>query len=195
MADEAFVPPHDAALADKAGVPQLGMLLPAHGGLTGDDADSWDDEYDDFSDEDAYAPLPRAGGHALAAAVGERTGTINAQPSASKPVGATSSEHVLDRFSNRINLAVLDSSATSAPRFTGRDDRATVEQVLDPRTRLILFKMLNQNFISEIHGCISTGKEANVYHAFRPDGSEASIDSNDNCPASLGGILVHAPSS
>ncbi|RYY33492.1 hypothetical protein EON62_04185, partial [archaeon] len=49
------------------------------------------------------------------------------------------------------------------------------EQVLDPRTRLILFKLLSQNFISEIHGCISTGKEANVYHAFRPDGGEVAI--------------------
>jgi hypothetical protein len=32
-----------------------------------------------------------------------------------------------------------------------------------------------QGFISEIHGCISTGKEANVYHAFRPDRSEVAI--------------------
>merc|ERR1711915_562979 len=32
------------------------------------------------------------------------------------------------------------------------------------RTRMILFKLLNRGFISEIDGCISTGKEANVYH-------------------------------
>ncbi len=48
-------------------------------------------------------------------------------------------------------------------------------QVLDPRTRLILFKLLSSNVISSIHGCISTGKEANVYYATRPDGSEAAI--------------------
>ena len=47
-----------------------------------------------------------------------------------------------------------------------RADRATVEQVLDPRTRMVLFKMLNRGVFSEINGCISTGKEANVYHAF-----------------------------
>ncbi|KNC95923.1 atypical/RIO/RIO1 protein kinase, variant [Spizellomyces punctatus DAOM BR117] len=46
-----------------------------------------------------------------------------------------------------------------------KSDRATVEQVLDPRTRIILFKMLNRNIIYEINGCVSTGKEANVYHA------------------------------
>jgi RIO kinase 1 len=49
--------------------------------------------------------------------------------------------------------------------FKDKADRATVEQVLDPRTKMILFKMLNRDIIFEINGCISTGKEANVYHA------------------------------
>lgn len=48
-------------------------------------------------------------------------------------------------------------------RCKDKADRATTEQVLDPRTRMILFKMLSRNIISEISGCISTGKEANVY--------------------------------
>lgn len=47
-----------------------------------------------------------------------------------------------------------------------RDERATTEQVLDPRTRMILFKMMNSGAIEAINGCVSTGKEANVYHAF-----------------------------
>jgi RIO kinase 1 len=34
----------------------------------------------------------------------------------------------------------------------GKDDRATSEQVLDPRTRLILFKLLNNGFLTEIDG-------------------------------------------
>lgn len=34
----------------------------------------------------------------------------------------------------------------------GRDDRATSEQVLDPRTRLILFKLLSKGFLMEIDG-------------------------------------------
>lgn len=37
--------------------------------------------------------------------------------------------------------------------------------MLDPRTRLILFKLLNNGFLVEIDGCLSTGKEANVYYA------------------------------
>ncbi|KAG8133300.1 hypothetical protein E2320_011128 [Naja naja] len=44
-------------------------------------------------------------------------------------------------------------------RVKDKSDRATVEQVLDPRTRMILFKMLSRGVISEINGCVSTGKE------------------------------------
>lgn len=47
-----------------------------------------------------------------------------------------------------------------------KSDRATVELVLDPRTRMIVFKMINQGLFDEMQGCISAGKEANVYCAF-----------------------------
>ncbi|KAJ3091997.1 Serine/threonine-protein kinase RIO1 [Quaeritorhiza haematococci] len=60
-------------------------------------------------------------------------------------------------------------------RNTDKSDRATVEQVLDPRTRIILLKMLNRNAIYEINGCISTGKEANVYHASTDNGQHRAI--------------------
>ncbi|PNH03150.1 Serine/threonine-protein kinase RIO1 [Tetrabaena socialis] len=39
----------------------------------------------------------------------------------------------------------------------------------------VLFKMLNRGLFSEINGCISTGKEANVYHASSPDGKDLAI--------------------
>lgn len=51
-------------------------------------------------------------------------------------------------------------------RNADKSDRATSEQVLDPRTRMILLQMINRNIVSEVNGCLSTGKEANVYHAF-----------------------------
>ena len=60
-------------------------------------------------------------------------------------------------------------------RNQGRDDRATTEQVMDPRTRMILFKLLNRGIFEEIHGCVSTGKEANVYHATTLTGDELAI--------------------
>lgn len=56
-------------------------------------------------------------------------------------------------------------------RTADKSDRATSEQVLDKRTRMILLKMLDRNIVSEINGCLSTGKEANVYHAMSiPEG-------------------------
>ena len=58
-----------------------------------------------------------------------------------------------------------------------KSDRATSEQVLDPRTRMILLQMINRGIVSEVNGCLSTGKEANVYGALStpaPDGGEES---------------------
>ncbi|KAL2219644.1 RIO1 family-domain-containing protein, partial [Thermoascus aurantiacus ATCC 26904] len=55
--------------------------------------------------------------------------------------------------------------AGKGERNVDKSDRATSEQVLDPRTRMILLQMINRNIVSEINGCLSTGKEANVYHA------------------------------
>ncbi|PWN50178.1 RIO1-domain-containing protein [Violaceomyces palustris] len=55
-----------------------------------------------------------------------------------------------------------------AVRVKDKADRATVEGVLDPRTLVILYKMINRGLLETINGCISTGKEANVYHATSP---------------------------
>ncbi|KAL8947527.1 MAG: hypothetical protein Q9222_006202 [Ikaeria aurantiellina] len=63
-------------------------------------------------------------------------------------------------------------------RGAEKSDRATNEQVLDPRTRMILLQMINRNIVSEVNGCVSTGKEANVYHALsipQEDGFEAPV--------------------
>jgi len=82
-------------------------------------------------------------------------------------------------FNAKVNLDNLDMShsahnsvqkmraleITKRERHTGRDDRATSEQVLDPRTRLILFKLVSTAFLDKVDGCLSTGKEANVYYA------------------------------
>lgn len=53
-------------------------------------------------------------------------------------------------------------------------DRATLQQVLDPRTLLILSKMIRRALLMEVNGCISTGKEANVYHATTPPPEDGS---------------------
>ncbi|KAL5196968.1 hypothetical protein ABZP36_000480 [Zizania latifolia] len=81
-------------------------------------------------------------------------------------------------MSNSVTTAIRDSirdTAIGKTRNTERADRATVEQAIDPRTRMVLFKMLNRGVFNNINGCISTGKEANVYHATKTDGQELAI--------------------
>ncbi|KAK5989819.1 Serine/threonine-protein kinase RIO1 [Cladobotryum mycophilum] len=59
----------------------------------------------------------------------------------------------------------LDTVKQDDERTKDKADRATSEQVLDQRTRMILLQMINRGVVSEVHGAISTGKEANVYGA------------------------------
>lgn len=82
------------------------------------------------------------------------------------------------KLSNKAaNFLIQANKKLENERMRAKDkaDRATVEQVLDPRTRMILFKILNKGVICEINGCISTGKEANVYHATNADGYERAV--------------------
>ncbi|KAK4698970.1 RIO kinase 1, partial [Phenoliferia sp. Uapishka_3] len=80
------------------------------------------------------------------------------------------------KYNSKIDLAPLFPTSAMATKKGGSEkilvkdkaDRATVEQVLDPRTRLIIFKMIGRELIERVDGCVSTGKEANVYHAVAP---------------------------
>jgi RIO kinase 1 len=65
----------------------------------------------------------------------------------------------------KLKIEGPESLPTGPSKGKDKSDRATSEQVLDPKTRRILFQMINSGIVSEINGTISTGKEANVYHA------------------------------
>ncbi|KAL8290634.1 hypothetical protein RQP46_002892 [Phenoliferia psychrophenolica] len=115
----------------------------------------------------------------------------NARPLHSDPSAATGTHtnKVSDqlaayaRYNSKIDLAPLYPTSAAATRKGGSEkvlikdkaDRATVEQVLDPRTRLIIFKMIGRELIERVDGCVSTGKEANVYHAVAPDGKHLAL--------------------
>lgn len=72
----------------------------------------------------------------------------------------------LSRHAGKLKLDDRQSGLQSKhDKSADKSDRATSEQVLDPRTRMILLQMINRNVVSEVNGCLSTGKEANVYHA------------------------------
>eukprot|EP00180_Rhodochaete_pulchella_P001905 Plantae.Rhodophyta-Rhodochaete_pulchella.ctg287.p1 GENE.Plantae.Rhodophyta-Rhodochaete_pulchella.ctg287~~Plantae.Rhodophyta-Rhodochaete_pulchella.ctg287.p1 ORF type:complete len:468 (-),score=87.09 Plantae.Rhodophyta-Rhodochaete_pulchella.ctg287:990-2333(-) len=77
-------------------------------------------------------------------------------------------EQVLKRFEENV-------TESDKVRKRDRADRATSEQVLDPKTRLVLFKLLSTGVLDDLGGCISTGKEANVYSATGPNGDARAV--------------------
>lgn len=82
------------------------------------------------------------------------------EPPKTAPKTLTDRADIVDRYG-----AQMGESGTKGPKTTkDRANRATVEQVLDPRTMGFLGKIFNKGIITRINGCISTGKEANVYH-------------------------------
>lgn len=46
-----------------------------------------------------------------------------------------------------------------------KKEHSTAEQAVDPRTRLLMYKLVNAGVLENINGCISTGKESVVFHA------------------------------
>ena len=69
-------------------------------------------------------------------------------------------------------------------------DRATVEQVLDPRTRMILFRLLSRSRLRTLDGCVSTGKEANVYYATAAADPNCVPDKN-GMYSPIAGLVAH----
>mmetsp|Transcript_58750 Transcript_58750/g.139998 ORF Transcript_58750/g.139998 Transcript_58750/m.139998 type:complete len:573 (-) Transcript_58750:14-1732(-) len=135
---------------------------------TDDAEDSWDE--DDDCDE-----------------WGLPTKVWNAGTGADKGDSASASQNKtanLQRLQARVNFSPLPSGQSKMSHAAGnsiinsekkanaarnlgltKESRATVEQVLDQRTMLVLSKFHKRGLFDEIHGCISTGKEANVYYA------------------------------
>ncbi|KAF2868112.1 RIO1 family-domain-containing protein [Massariosphaeria phaeospora] len=88
------------------------------------------------------------------------------KPSANTRAAIDDQVASLAKHASKIKLSgSMAGGGGGGARDKDKSDRATSEQVLDPRTRMILLQLINRNIVSEIHGVISTGKEANVYHA------------------------------
>ncbi|KAH0789646.1 rio1-domain-containing protein [Histomonas meleagridis] len=72
-------------------------------------------------------------------------------------------DHFVDTMRNRLEM---DDQKKKNQR-AGKDHRKTEDMVLDNRTKVVLFKLLKRDILHEINGCISTGKEGNVYIGIR----------------------------
>jgi RIO kinase 1 len=105
----------------------------------------------------------------------KQTTSVTPLPAVNRPKAATPSKSpgsdqllALAKYSSRLaridvpymmGVGVNRKGPSSYANMKDKSDRATNEQVLDPRTRIILFKMIGRGLIHEVNGCVSTGKE------------------------------------
>lgn len=159
-----------------------------------DELNDGEDEFSDDDDDDDNDDLYEWGTGQKDKGVltnGKHT-HLNQQTQSNRVTDFQPQEKLFKRFLNKINVEkyegpslpnhatnklIQNAKKADADRIRTKDkqDRATAEQVMDPRTRMILFKLLNRGVVTEINGCISTGKEANVYHATGKDGKNLAI--------------------
>lgn len=116
----------------------------------------------------------------------------NIQTTSTKVTNYQPKHKLLSRYANKINLEKY--AGPSLPghvanvlietdkrvdkdriRTKDKSDHATIENVLDSRIKNKLHKLFERGVLAEINGCISTGKEANVYYARSKNGDEIAI--------------------
>lgn len=92
----------------------------------------------------------------------------NAAPGSNGPTKDKDQLAALAKYTSRIvkidvpyvmGVGINRKGPSAHANVKDKSDRATNEQVLDPRTRIILFKMIGRGVIYEVNGCVSTGKE------------------------------------
>ncbi|TVY54371.1 Serine/threonine-protein kinase RIO1 [Lachnellula cervina] len=154
------------------------------GGQTEYAADNEDEVYDDLFDEDEEEYFedmeydPSSGdltkSYNRQRKMNDQSATAPRINPQQKPSANTKSS-VDDQISSLAKHAAkirLDGGESHRTHGKDKSDRATSEQVLDPRTRMLLLQMINRGVVSEVNGCLSTGKEANVYGALSMPSSE-----------------------
>lgn len=76
---------------------------------------------------------------------------------------AKDKQQILNKYADKITTDELSFKRKQLSK--DKSDRATVENVLDARTIGFIVSLMKKGTIHKVNGCISTGKEANVYHA------------------------------
>lgn len=133
------------------------------------DENEFDVSDDDYSDDEFFVDYDEE-----TKKIDLQSNRANAQGNSERISSFQPNEKLFKKFTNRINVekyegATLPHNAANKlteanrkqdanlHRSKDKQDRATAELVMDPRTRMILFKLLNRGMITEINGCISTG--------------------------------------
>ncbi|RSH90898.1 protein kinase rio1 [Saitozyma podzolica] len=136
-----------------------------------DEDEDWDVEDEDWelADGDFTKQYNRLRQHHAAVAVG--SASRQAVPLPARNVHHTQnapSKKLLAPGTRSGGVAANPKSDNSRPT-KDKADRATTEQVLDARTRLVLSGLVNRGVIGKVEHCVSTGKETAPNHPVLPD--------------------------
>lgn len=146
--------------------------------LSSDNEDYCNNDYDLYEDKNAVIKM--------------NSQRLNTQEASTKVTNYQPKHKLLTRYANKINLEKY--AGPSLPdhvanvliendkrvdkdriRMKDKSDHATTENVLDSRIKKKLHKLFERGVLAEINGCISTGKEANVYYAKSKNQDEIAI--------------------
>lgn len=72
--------------------------------------------------------------------------------------------NILARYSDK-----LKDSTKSVRVDKDKSDRATIENAIDPKTLKQMNKFITNGLLTKIDGCLSTGKEANIYYGINEE--------------------------
>ena len=73
---------------------------------------------------------------------------------------------------NELKKFSIKDGRRRAGKIKDKIEKSTTEQAVDPQTKLILFKLINNGILENVNGVISTGKEAVILHAEGGPGPE-----------------------
>jgi RIO kinase 1 len=113
-----------------------------------------DDTLDPDEEEDVFAKESRILDEELRSAIAE----------GAKDLPSNWQDFVLQRLEGKFES-----------RKHGDDDRKTLDEVFDKSTLLVLYKFINNGYLETIDYPLSTGKEANVFHATTPQGESVAV--------------------
>jgi len=155
-------------------------------------SDDEEDSEEDFYDDDDYIPcnghrMPKgeyiqqrlAAGEFITKHDAELTGHRNTlyleETHPQHSLGSMEGIKLTNPVFNSMMLHAERSQKARVRNRFGKSEQATREQVVDPKTHVMLLKMMNAGVLEELNGAVSTGKESVVYHAVGADGAEYAV--------------------
>lgn len=89
---------------------------------------------------------------------------MNLPPGINTGDGGGFDMHLSNKVYNKLQRAAIKENK-GKNRVHDKVEKATAEMALDPNTRLLIFKLVNNAILESVNGVISSGKEAVVIHA------------------------------